>query len=48
MCTEALEEGFSWERLERGEPIVSSKAVSKDLKMKFRSNFNHGFTNRGY
>ena len=29
------------------EPIVSSKAVPKDLKMKFRSKFNHGFTNRG-
>ena len=27
--------------------LVSSKAVAKDLKMKFRSKFNHGFTNRG-
>ena len=26
--------------------IVSSKAVPNDLKMKFRSKFNHGFINR--
>ena len=29
------------------EPVASDKAVLKDLKMKFRSKFNHGFTNRG-
>ena len=49
MCLEVLEVGFYWERLGRGlvGPIVSSKAVAKDLKMKFGSKFNHGFTNHG-
>ena len=49
MCLEMLEEGFSCERLGRElvEPIVSSKAVPKDLKIKSRSKFNHGFTNCG-
>ena len=44
MCLEVLEVGFYWERLGRGlvGPIVSSKAVAKDLKMKFGSKFNHG------
>ena len=51
MCLEALEVGFSWEKLGRGlleTYIVSSKAVPKDSKMKFRSKFNNGFTYRGY
>ena len=49
MCLEVLEVRFLCERLGGGqqEPTVSSKAVPKDLKMKFRSKFNHGFTNRG-
>ena len=40
---------FYLERLGGGEkkPIVSSKAVVEDLNMKFRSKFNHGFTNPG-
>ena len=29
------------------EPIISCKAVPKNLNLKFRSKFNHGFTNRG-
>ena len=40
---------FSLER-QRGaqqKPIVSSNAVLEDLNIKFRSKFNHGFTNRG-
>ena len=37
----AREEGFSCFLL------LFSKAVPEDFNMKFRSKFNHGFTNRG-
>ena len=40
---------FSWERLRgcHSASVVSSKAVPEDLNMKFRSKFNHRFTNHG-
>ena len=56
MWLEALEEGFflffgrDWEGVSWGlvrGSIISSKAVPEDLNVNFRSNFNHGFTNRG-
>ena len=56
MWLEVLEEGFpcflgrDWEGVSWGlvrEPIISSKAVPEDLNVKFKSKFNHGFTNRG-
>ena len=49
MCLETLGEGFScfpgrdWEVFSK-KLIVSSKAASEVLNMKFRSKVNHGFT----
>ena len=52
MCRSARERVFlfSWEILGKDfkETIVSSKAVSEVLDMKYRSEFKHDFTNRGY
>ena len=51
MCLEVMGKGFSCFLEETGRElvgnIISRKAVPKDLNMKFRLIFNHGFTNRG-